>query len=86
MAPSYTASPIQDQEKSSLSAQPGHDDDRRFHSFDGALPGWTSSRLADCFANFTMCAPCSTYEPQPGKLPTTGDLPRPFLTRPTVSV
>ncbi len=63
----YHGSPItQGSEKPTPSSQVARDEGRRFPQLDG-LPSWTNSRLADCLAGFTACAPCTTYEPQPGK-------------------
>lgn len=32
----------------------------------GLSSGWTGARLADCFAGFSMCPPCSPFDSQPG--------------------
>jgi hypothetical protein len=37
-----------------------------FFPDDGIPSGWTSSRLAECFASFTMCQPCSPFDSSPG--------------------
>ncbi|KAL2023444.1 hypothetical protein VTK56DRAFT_2440 [Thermocarpiscus australiensis] len=76
------------QEKSPLAAHlgPGVDAGRKpynFFSNGGLSSGWTGSRLAECFASFSMCPPCSTFESQPTYQPllTTSsydyDIPRP---------
>jgi hypothetical protein len=56
-------------EKASLAGPQGRDgsaERKPFAAFSETFPsGWTGSRLADCLASFSMCPPCSTYEPQP---------------------
>lgn len=76
MSSSFSGSPVaQDvQEKSPLSGhpgQPGNDPRRAFPVLGGTIPsGWTGSRVANCFASFAMCPPCSPCEDaQAGKPP-----------------
>jgi hypothetical protein len=71
MPPPYSDGLSSGQEKVPLGGQPdagmdaGMDADRKPH---GLFPGrshssgWTGSRLADCFASFSMCTP---FESQP---------------------
>lgn len=71
------------QEKSPLAGQPGPvaNAGRKPYGLltEGAFSsGWTGSRLADCFASFSMCPPCSTFEPQTGTSAMPRDLPRQF--------
>jgi hypothetical protein len=70
MSTPYADNPsLQDgREKSPLVGPPGRVNStarKPFAAFpDGfSSSGWTGARIADCLANFTMCPPCSTYEP-----------------------
>jgi hypothetical protein len=59
--------PEGDQEKTSLGGQPGAGINGRRKPYEpfpesGPSSGWTGSRLADCFASFSMCPP---FESQP---------------------
>ncbi|KAK3341164.1 hypothetical protein B0T25DRAFT_464856, partial [Lasiosphaeria hispida] len=85
------------QEKSLLDNGPpgpaGNAGRKPFGAFaDGLSAQWTGQRIADCFASFTMCPPCSTYDShtvyQP--LPTTAAYDygsaRPTLDDPVVSL
>lgn len=74
MSSPFSSSPAaQDvQEKPPLSGHPSQADDgdstrRQFPALDGIPAGWTGSRLANCFASFAMCPPCSPYEAQTSK-------------------
>ncbi|KAK0734452.1 hypothetical protein B0T26DRAFT_737127 [Lasiosphaeria miniovina] len=66
-------------EKSPLTSRPGHNGSvlpprpPAALTDNGFPSGWTGTRLADCFASFGMCPPCSTYEPSTSyqPLPTT---------------
>ncbi|KAH8890830.1 hypothetical protein GQ53DRAFT_747031 [Thozetella sp. PMI_491] len=65
-SPYPSGSAQQDQEKQSIPTHAPHDDNRRFSQLDDDLPGWSSSRIAECFASFAMCAPCTTFDSPSG--------------------
>ena len=69
MSASYSEDPasLEGHEKSPLAGPPGraaNDARKPFEGFaEGFSSGWTGSRLAECLASFSMCPPCSKYEP-----------------------
>lgn len=72
MSPAYAGnSPGQNGEKCSPASQSGQRANAGTETFglfqdDGISSGWTGSRIANCFASFSMCPPCSPFETQPG--------------------
>ncbi|GAB1310078.1 Tetratricopeptide repeat domain containing protein [Madurella fahalii] len=77
MPPQYTSnhSAPNGQEKSPLAGQPGPSvgtgaaEPFGFFSEGSTSLVWPPSSLADCFPNFSMCQPCSGFEPQPAYQP-----------------
>lgn len=76
MTPLFTGSSGMDDahEKSPLSGMSGHhgghDGRRHFGSFQGSnssFLGVSGAQLAECFASFSVCQPCSTFDPDTGK-------------------
>ncbi len=76
----YLGSPVNQGEEKTYFADPeSREEAGPFSVSDAGMPGWTSSRLANCFASF--CSPFSSYGTQVGKL-TQGDGPVTVLPRP----